>query len=76
MVKDCSKLASALFPAKTMAIAKSSLLDNGSSDNSVRFAMENFPEVKIVALQENKGFTAGNAAGLEVAQGLHHAHQQ
>jgi GT2 family glycosyltransferase len=47
------------------------LVDNGSSDNSVRFARENFPEVKIVALRENKGFTGGNAAGLEVAQGAY-----
>ena len=47
------------------------LVDNGSSDNSVRFAKENFPEVKIVALRENKGFTGGNAAGLKVAKGRH-----
>jgi GT2 family glycosyltransferase len=47
------------------------LVDNGSADNSVRFARENFPEVKIVALPENKGFTGGNAAGLVVAQGAY-----
>ena len=47
------------------------LVDNGSSDNSVCFTRENFPEVKIVALTENKGFTGGNAAGLEVAQGAY-----
>jgi GT2 family glycosyltransferase len=47
------------------------LVDNGSADNSVRFARENFPGVKIVALKENKGFTGGNAAGLEVAQGAY-----
>jgi GT2 family glycosyltransferase len=47
------------------------LVDNGSADNSVRFARENFPAVKIVALKENKGFTGGNAAGLEVAQGAY-----
>src|SRR5215471_221532 len=45
------------------------LVDNGSGDASVRFTRENFPEVKIVALSENKGFTGGNAAGLKVAQG-------
>src|SRR4029077_17349965 len=45
------------------------LVDNGSSDNSVRFARENFPEVKVVELSENKGFTGGNAAGFEIAQG-------
>jgi GT2 family glycosyltransferase len=47
------------------------LVDNGSSDDSVRFARENFPEVKIVGLSENKGFTGGNAAGLEIAQGTY-----
>jgi GT2 family glycosyltransferase len=45
------------------------LVDNGSSDNSVCFTRENFPEVKLVALRENTGFTGGNAAGLEVAVG-------
>jgi GT2 family glycosyltransferase len=35
------------------------LVDNGSADNSVRFASENFPGVKIVALKENKGFIGG-----------------
>jgi GT2 family glycosyltransferase len=47
------------------------LVDNGSSDNSVGFAAENFPEVRIVELTENKGFTGGNAAGLEVAKGAY-----
>jgi GT2 family glycosyltransferase len=47
------------------------LVDNGSSDNSVRFARENFPEVKVIALRENKGFTGGNAAGLEIAEGAY-----
>ena len=47
------------------------LVDNGSSDNSVRFTRDNFPAVKIVKLTENKGFTGGNAAGLEVAQGAY-----
>jgi GT2 family glycosyltransferase len=47
------------------------LVDNGSADNSVRFAKENFPEVKVVALSENTGFTGGNTAGLEVAQGAY-----
>ena len=45
------------------------LVDNGSSDNSVCLTREKFPQVKIAALRENKGFTGGNAAGLEIAQG-------
>ena len=47
------------------------LVDNGSSDSSVRFVRENFPEVKVIALGENTGFTGGNAIGLEVAQGAY-----
>jgi GT2 family glycosyltransferase len=47
------------------------LVDNGSSDNSIGFTREHFPEVKIVALRENNGFTGGNAAGLEIAQGAY-----
>lgn len=47
------------------------MVDNGSADNSVCFVRENFPEVKIVALGKNTGFTGGNAAGLEIAQGAY-----
>jgi GT2 family glycosyltransferase len=45
------------------------LVDNGSSDGSVSLVKENFPEVKVVELAENGGFTGGNAAGLKVANG-------
>ena len=47
------------------------LVDNGSGDASVQLTRENFPQVKIVALSDNKGFTGGNAAGLEVVQGAY-----
>jgi GT2 family glycosyltransferase len=47
------------------------LVDNGSSDASVRFTREHFPEVKIITLGKNTGFTGGNAAGLESAQGAY-----
>jgi GT2 family glycosyltransferase len=47
------------------------LVDNASSDNSLQLVRESFPEVKIIALRENKGFTGGNAAGLEIAQGAY-----
>ena len=45
------------------------LVDNGSSDDSVRFVKENFSLVKVVELPENRGFTGGNCAGLKVANG-------
>ncbi len=45
------------------------VIDNGSTDSSVRFVGAAFPEAKVVALDENRGFTGGNAAGLKVAKG-------
>lgn len=33
--------------------------DNGSTDDSVSFLQQNFPEVSIVSSQENKGFAGG-----------------
>jgi hypothetical protein len=45
------------------------LVDNGSKDGSVDYVRENFPEVRIVALKENRGFTGGNIAGWESSRG-------
>jgi GT2 family glycosyltransferase len=45
------------------------LVDNGSSDESVRFVKESFPLVKVVELRENKGFSGGNSAGFKIANG-------
>jgi GT2 family glycosyltransferase len=36
------------------------LVDNGSTDDSVAYVREGFPEVTIIALPDNKGFAAGN----------------
>ena len=45
------------------------LVDNGSSDDSIRLVREHFQKVKLVELADNLGFTGGNTAGLTVAQG-------
>ena len=45
------------------------LVDNGSSDGSVDWVRTQFPEIKVVQLPSNRGFTGGNLAGLEAAQG-------
>jgi GT2 family glycosyltransferase len=45
------------------------LVDNGSTDNSVKLAREKFPDVKIVELGTNKGFAGGNNEGIRVADG-------
>lgn len=41
------------------------VVDNGSEDGSLEFVAENFPEVKIVDLGENRGFAAAVNAGVE-----------
>jgi GT2 family glycosyltransferase len=33
--------------------------DNGSNDSSVRFLQENFPQVRLILLDKNYGFTGG-----------------
>jgi len=36
------------------------VVDNGSADGSTQFVQENFPEVRLLALDQNYGFTGGN----------------
>jgi len=45
------------------------VVDNGSSDNSVGTIKRDFPQVTLVALKANTGFTGANNAGLKVATG-------
>ena len=44
-------------------------VDNGSTDFSVSYVKDKFPNVKVVELSENSGFAGGNALGLQVASG-------
>lgn len=43
------------------------LVDNASSDDSVPFVEEHFPEAEVVANAENLGFTGGNNVGMRRA---------
>lgn len=45
------------------------LVDNNSSDGSQKFVAENFSEVRVVELTENRGFTGACNAGYAAAQG-------
>ena len=47
------------------------VVDNGSSDDSVAFVREHYPEVKLVETGENLGFSGGNIAGYAVATGAY-----
>ncbi|MPY89832.1 MAG: glycosyltransferase [Luteitalea sp.] len=44
-------------------------VDNGSTDGSQALLAQELPEVRLVQLPENHGFTAANAAGVEAAAG-------
>ncbi len=44
-------------------------VDNGSTDDSREWLAGRFPAVRVVALDENRGFTGGNAAGVAAATG-------
>lgn len=45
------------------------LVDNCSSDSSIEWTKEYWPEVKIVANGKNNGFAKGNNIGIKVARG-------
>lgn len=41
------------------------VVDNGSTDGSVRYLREHYPEVSVLALPSNLGFSGGNNRGIE-----------
>ncbi|MGB3681070.1 MAG: glycosyltransferase family 2 protein [Rubrobacteraceae bacterium] len=43
------------------------LVDNGSTDESVAFANESFPEVEVISLKRNEGFSAAVNAGIKAS---------
>jgi GT2 family glycosyltransferase len=44
------------------------LVDNGSEDGSAEYVRTYFPEVRLLSLCENRGFTGGNIAGWELVR--------
>jgi GT2 family glycosyltransferase len=47
------------------------IVDNGSADGSAEALRAGRPEAKVLALPENRGFAAGNNAGIAAARGRH-----
>lgn len=45
------------------------LVDNGSTDGTADFVRAAFPDVRVIALPENRGFAGGSNAGARVARG-------
>src|SRR5215212_8136459 len=44
------------------------LVDNGSTDTSVDFTKRNFPEVRVIPLDDNRGFSAAVNAGIKTSE--------
>ena len=61
-----SSLLASDYPADRLELL---CVDNGSADDSVSLMATRFPQVRVVRLAENRGFTGGNAAGVEAATG-------
>ncbi len=47
------------------------LVDNGSNDGSVAFVRNNFPQVKIIRFDENRGFSPAVNAGIAASNSLY-----
>lgn len=45
------------------------VVDNGSTDESVKFIQDSFPEVKVVKLAQNRGFAGAINAGIKKSAG-------
>lgn len=45
------------------------VVDNGSTDGSADFVRATFPSIRLLALEENLGFAAGNNEGARIARG-------
>jgi GT2 family glycosyltransferase/glycosyltransferase involved in cell wall biosynthesis len=44
------------------------VVDNGSTDGSAQFILENYPQVRLIALAENRGFGGGSNEGFRHAK--------
>src|SRR3972149_4098755 len=45
------------------------VVDNASTDDSVNFIREKFPNVKLIVNEKNLGFGGGNNVGIQASQG-------
>ncbi len=66
-IEDCLKSVQKIdYPNDMYEII---LVDNASKDNSINVIRKKFPSVKLIALNSNTGFSAGNNVGVKNARG-------
>lgn len=56
---------------QTLADIEVILVDNASTDGSQDFVRTRYPEVRLIELKENRGFTGACNAGMEAAEGAY-----
>lgn len=69
LLDDC--LASLQTAVQPVGGVQTIVVDNASVDDSVGMVRQKYPDVKVVASQENMGFSAGNNQGVAQATGLY-----
>ena len=64
---NTKKLLQTFLPSVVRFSPKNSLfvIDNGSTDDSVSFVKENYPDIHIISFSQNKGFAGGYNEGLQ-----------
>ncbi len=67
-IVTCNCLAS-IYEQVTIDDYEIIVIDNASSDDSVISIKSNYPHVKLIVNNENRGFAAANNQGIEVARG-------
>jgi GT2 family glycosyltransferase len=58
-------------PADTAPQVEIIVIDNASADGSAEMVRDEFPQVQLVANEDNRGFTAANNQGLDLSNGRH-----
>lgn len=66
ILRECLQ---SVFKCTTGGAFEVVVVDNASIDGSVAMVCDEFPQVRVLALEKNIGFGRGNNAGVEVAQG-------
>jgi GT2 family glycosyltransferase len=66
VIRECLR---SIFAGAQSADLEVIVSDNGSTDGSVQFIHENYPQVRVVENGANLGFAKGNNAGIRAAQG-------
>lgn len=65
LLRECLESVRANAPASFELI----VVDNGSTDGSVEMVRSDFPEVVLIANEDNRGFAAANNQGFAIARG-------